>query len=475
MHVLGRNGDPAQFIEFEWPAGCALHLSTFIEGRLVSVEYSAGRWNSLMRHPMPPVRTAERIQLRTSVANAYIAALQSHRVAMPANMGIEERAGGLSSWLSAAESLTYADSRTLMWTGPIRFNARPAFSIRLLQLLPDATVTMRVKTLACGFITSHPIRPSDDMGETTTVVRATGASGTLLACDVLRALCDVTSLGGHVTALLDEYDFGIRIAPRQSGDDAVLLDSRRRTNFKVHVNPFRPCNLCGSLIRDGNLSSCIRRTNEWEHAFEDVSVCKRCMSDCRTPVAARHMHAGGTSTGTVDCGQCNRPACRGPPRLCSAETKHARLWSANAEATLQTHNGARRETDGTPVCDYYEYVRYSNASGVVHSDADDTPRPSYYAECAAVPGALRSIWQQMACDARWVREMLLSLFGAGSLKLKLKSKLTLGSDSEKYMFDGGGHLRMLSLEIMHLILTHVMRAVLPPSREQLSRGAQLMR
>jgi hypothetical protein len=281
VHVLGRDGDPAQFIPFEWPVGCDLKISTFIDGRVVSVLIHD-------THPVPrPVRTIpdERIRLHTSVAHAYISALQSNRVAMPSNMGIEKMASGLSSWLSAASSHALADARTLMWTGPIRFHARP----------------------------TSPLEYNDE--------------------------------------------------------------------FEYYEN---------------------MRCDEFEHyEYDSYYEYMRC-----------------------------------------DEFEHY---------------------------EYDEYARYSNASGVVHSDADDTPRPAYYEQCLKVPGALRSIWQQMACDAHAAKEMLLSLFGAGSLKVKLNSKLTLGSDSNRYILVGGGLLRRLSLEIMHMILTHVMRAVLPPSREQLSR------
>jgi hypothetical protein len=277
VHVLGRDGDPEQFIPFEWLVGCDVRIGTFIDGRVVSIDIY---YPHLFPRRMPTIT-----ELHTGVANAYIAALYGS-----SPPGIAEMAAGLSSWLCAAELYTRADSHMLSWTGPIRFHARPTFSIRLLHA-PDATFSMHVTTEARAFINSAPCG-----GTTMTPVRPTGPADidgrqALLACDVLRALCDVTCIAGN--ALLHEYDFGDTIGGDAAHDPNSTVVLPPGTDIEVKVRPFCTCVMCASPICD---ASPLKQMDTYEEMFRDVSVCRRCLSDCLKPRAARYLNEDGTTS-----------------------------------------------------------------------------------------------------------------------------------------------------------------------------------
>ncbi len=77
---------------------------------------------------------------------------------------------------------------------------------------------------------------------------------------------------------------------------------------------------------------------------------------------------------------------------------------------------------------------------------------------SALP-SLRDIWQQMACEAHAAEEMLLAAFRPGPLNLA--RALLCKSDSK---------LKLLRLEHILIIMRHLKRSVLPPSRDRLCGG-----
>jgi hypothetical protein len=287
-------------------------------------------------------------------------------------------------------------------------------------------------------------------------VRPTGAVGidgrqALLACDVLRALCDVTCLAGNV---LDEYDFGDTIRGNAAHDDdpysTADVELPLGTEIEVKVRPVCTCVMCASPICD---ASRLKQMDTYEEKFRDVSVCRRCLSDCKAPRAARYLNPDGTTTidsaTLVDCGYCLFPA------PCTQRKRRLRVWAARVDVRLKGHHRDEMDGEYDTEYEYSEYVKYSNAIEVVQAD---TPVPAYFAECAAVPCAMRSIWQQMACEAHAAEEMLLAAFQPGPLNLE--RALLSKSDSK---------LKLLSLEHVLIILRHLQSAVLPPSRKQLLR------
>lgn len=460
VHVLGRDGDAEQFVEFNWPRGCSLRISTFMDGHVVSVNITKPK-------PIEPrLLSDEQNHLRVAVAAEYLKALTG--IAPDVD---DEEARKLSSWLLVLESWMHCSARDLLCAGGVRVEVLPLFSIELAHPT-RSTVRMAVKSDALGFFKGGFI------GRREMTLQTTGALSHLLVEDFLRALCAMTVVGDGVTCmkeLLDKFNFGAYFDTRHHvPNEGVVMSPGNTHNFlgmptqprTIDVTPCSPCAICGSLIHEfkGHIE-CKKSANEFAPVFTDVTVCQPCMSDCKTPERRNRAVPLGPAYWhpilpiTVSCGRCKQPPGsrnRGP---CSAPRK-LRLWGVDADATLHppTNDGGQYE--------HAECVVYTNVA-VRHGDADYTPGPEYYEQCLKVPRGLRSVWQQMACDAGWVKEMLLSVIGAGSLKVKLT--LTFGSDSEKYMFGGGGHLCMLPLPVMHLILVHVMRAVLPPSREQLSR------
>jgi hypothetical protein len=67
VRVLGRDGDAEQFTMFEWPGGCYLRVSTFMDGHVVSVNITSPNRISV------PLMSDERaqLQLRNAVAVEY--------------------------------------------------------------------------------------------------------------------------------------------------------------------------------------------------------------------------------------------------------------------------------------------------------------------------------------------------------------------------------------------------------------------
>ncbi len=222
MRLLGHDGDRAQFDPFQFPRGCWLEISSVIGGRVVSILADAP--------PTPLPRRDERDRLRSRVCDAYIRALEGREGRLHATKTVLQLTEGMCSWMEAVESWTSASALTLAWTGAVRIEARPTFTISAWRTV-HATGPITVEVTSDGspamrtaVPTAHTLYPT---------VRA-----------VVDAFRQVTGIDMLKHELQNE-----------TGDDGFLLGYLSTLGRKrhIHVTPRRPCCMCNSYV-DGTCS-----------------------------------------------------------------------------------------------------------------------------------------------------------------------------------------------------------------------------
>lgn len=388
MSLLGHEGDPAQFRPFQFPPGCWLEISSIIGERVVSVQVKSPP------EPLPPC--PERARLLRAVSAAYIRALQGPRPESESEVDARP-IDALCTWLEAVASWTHASALTLAWTGAVRIEARPTFTISVSRA-PGATVTVEVTAEGIPAIT-------------TTVPTAAHTSH-----PTVRAVIEAfrhTGLTGLTDSDMAKYEFSPdwdqRLAPWRSLDDdggLLLLGAEPEI---ITVTPRMRCALCNTYTLDARPAYILVYPGDWEQYLDATIPCIDC--------------AGGFG-----------------------ETKRAlRLWGA--QFTLSV--AARRAPLFT-----LEFSAPVKVEVEVDSDAfDQGLGDPFYAR--AVPRESMSIWQHMAYLAGHAEDLLLRIAGAkqpevpGSRKCpKLKSPL-LGRLSEATIRKILAHLKRAVLPPSH--------------------------
>ena len=359
VSLLGHEGDPAQFRPFQFPLGCWLEISSIIGERVVSVHVKAPP------EPQPPC--AERARLLHAVSAAYIRALEG-----PTESDVDARIDALCTWLEAVGSWTHASALTLAWTGAVRIEARPTFTISVWRTL-GASGPVTVEVTAEGSIAP---------AITTTVPTAAHTSH-----PTVRSVLDAFRDTGLADMAKYEFspDWDQRLAPWRRemslDDDGGLLILSAGPEI-ITVTPRMRCALCDTYTLDPR------------------------------PAYIRHYHVGcGQYLDTNPCIDC---------AASFGETGRAlRLWGA--EFTLSV--------DGKHAPLFT--LEFSAPVKVEVEVEVDVTEGNYHAQCRAVPLESMSIWQHMAYLAAHAEHLLLRL-AAGPKQLaglKLKSPL-LGLLSE---------------------------------------------
>ena len=355
VRLLGRDGDPAQFRPFQFPLGCWLEVSSVIAGRVVSVHVAAP--------PAPQPPCAERERLRRGVSAAYIRALGGPESEPERATEEEEKAAGLCTWLEAVESCTHASALTLAWTGAVRIEARPTFTISVYRTRAPPS--------------SGPITVVEVASEGIPAITTTVPSASKRGAPTVRSVVDAFRNTGLADVTKYEFnpDWDQQLAPCLGGHGGLfLLSVDERSTNQVTVTPRRLCVLCNTYtLRPDYISVYPTVSKQY---LDAMTMCTEC----------------ATSFGE--------------------EQRVVRLWGA--EFTLSV--------DGQHAPVFFT-VEFSAFVKVVHTDGGlgELSIEQYHAQCraGAVEGAAMSIWQHMAhlamCHAE---DLLLRIAGLRSPKLK---------------------------------------------------------
>jgi hypothetical protein len=358
VRLLGHDGDRAQFDPFQSPLGCWLEISSVIGGRVVSMLADAP--------PEPLPRCDERARLRNGVCDAYIRALEGREGRLHATKTTLQLTEGLCSWLEAVESWTLASALTLAWTGAVRIEARPTFTISAWRTL-HRTGPIAVEVTSDGSPAMRTAVPT--------------AAHTLYP--TVRAVVDAFR---EVTGLADmqKYEFSrawdqwLSGGSRQCGDDGLFhVHPSVDIKYYTSVRPRRLCFMCNSYK--------LRATYNFDypHGWRPYLDAMRGMC--------------------IDCTESF-----GIPE------KVVRLWGAEFRVK---------------VCERNTFFTFSFTSPVKVEHTDAEPRKEYYSQCRAVPAESMGIWQHMAYVACLAEDLFLRVVGVGRPRLKLTSAL-LGRLSE---------------------------------------------
>ena len=252
MRLFGRDGDPAQFRPFQFPPGCALEVSSFLDGRFVSVHVVAEP------EPQPPCEEQDRV--RRAVCAAYILNLEGRHP--PLRVDIE----ALCSWVQMAESCTHASALTLAWTGAVRIEARPTFTISVWRTRPlrsnRAIVTVEVT--------------SDGVPEITTIVPTAAHTSHPTVGDVFKAFYDTR------LAVITQYDFVPDGDQHISGDpdDLFILTDEGAT---IRAMPRKLCVLCNERTLDISFTYDFNYPAGWGQYLGAMSFCVECATGFGEP------------------------------------------------------------------------------------------------------------------------------------------------------------------------------------------------
>ena len=413
VSLLGHEGDPAQFRPFQFPPGCWLEISSIIGERVVSLQVKSPP------EPQPPC--AERARRLHAVSAAYIRALErpttepepgseSEKEPEPeTESGVESepekeqtRIDALCTWLEAVESWTHASALTLAWTGAVRIEARPTFTISV-RRTPGGAARLEVTVEVTADGSGAP-------AITTTVPTAAHTSHPTVR-SVLDAFRDTGLIGlNGMAGMADiaKYEFSPDWDQPRGDDDGGLLLLSAEPSI-ITVTPRMLCALCNTYTLDARPAYIRVSPDGWQQYLDATNLCIDCAGSFGETERAVRLW-GAQFTLWVD-------------------GKHAPLFTLEFSAPVKVK---------------------------VESDAfDEGIGEPFYAR--AVPLESMSIWQHMAYLAGHAEDLLLRIAGAGpkqpevpgSRKCpKLKSPL----------------LGLLSEATIRKILAHLKRAVLPPSR-----------
>lgn len=409
VSLLGHEGDPAQFRPFQFPPGCWLEISSIIGERVVSVQVKSPP------EPLPPC--PERARLLHAVSAAYIRALEGPRRQPESESEVDARPiDALCTWLEAVGSWTHASALTLAWTGAVRIEARPTFTISVWRtpgLGASRHVTVEVTaegipaittTVHTAAHTSHPTVRS-----VLEAFRDTGLTG-------------LNGLAGKADSDMAKYEFSPdwdqRLAPWRRDvsldDDGGLLLLGAEPEI-ITVTPRMRCALCNTYTLDARPAYIRVYPVGWEQYLDATNPC-------------------------IDCAGS------------FGETARAlRLWGAQFTLSVAARRAPLFTLEfSAPVLEFSAPV---NVEVAITGVTDAFDEGLYHAR--AVPLESMSIWQHMAYLAGHAEDLLLRIAGAGPKQLaglKLKSPL----------------LGRLSEATIRKILAHLKRAVLPPSHRAIA-------
>jgi hypothetical protein len=226
VRLLGHDGDRAQFDPFQFPLGCSLEISSVIGGRVVSILADAPHT------PLP--RCDERDRLRSRVCDAYIRALEGREGRLHATKTILQLTEGLCGWLEAVESWTHASALTLAWTGAVRIEARPTFTLSVWRTV-HATGPITVEVTSDGTPAMRTAVPTAHTSHPT--VRA-----------VVDALREVTGIDMPKYTFSPDWDQRLSGGSRHCGNDGGLFLVPLSVGEKsyISVTPRGLCFMCNS-------------------------------------------------------------------------------------------------------------------------------------------------------------------------------------------------------------------------------------
>jgi hypothetical protein len=250
--LLGRDGDPAQFRPFQFPAGCTLEVSGFIRDRFVSVH--------VVEEPEPQPPCEDRLRQRRAVCAAYIRELngrngrhQAPEGEPPLRVAIE----AMCSWVAMVESCTHASALTLAWTGAVRIEALSTFTISVWRnpRFPSSPATVTVEVT------------SDGIPAITTIVQTPPHVSHPTVDDVVRVFF---ATGLAVPLQHEFFSDGDQQIP---GDGLFILTEERAT---VRVMPRKRCILCNKHTLDGSPRYNSVYPTGWGHYLDGISICVEC-------------------------------------------------------------------------------------------------------------------------------------------------------------------------------------------------------
>jgi hypothetical protein len=344
VSLLGHQGDPAQFRRFQFPRGCWLQLSTDIGELVVSLQ--------VKNPPEPQQPCDKRLRRRRAVCAAYICALSGPRRQPEGEPPTRRDIDALCTWLEAVESWTRASASTLAWTGAVRIEAQPTFTISVWRT-PGATGASGAPRLTVE------VASGGTAATTTTVPPAAhSAHPTVRAVEEACAtgLSGLSGLSG-LTADAAKYAFSPdwdELTAWRGGDDgglflvgdepSVISVTPRKMCLRCHKYPLDACNY---ILPRG-----------WWHLASSTIMCIECATD-----------------------------------------SVVRLWGT--EFTLSVTHSTPHSPTPT--------VEFSAPVKVEVTEPFDSE--AYYAQCRAVPLESTSIWQRLAHDACAAEDLLLRIAG----------------------------------------------------------------
>jgi hypothetical protein len=252
VRLLGHDGDRAQFDPFQFPLGCWLEISSVIGGRVVSILADAPHT------PLP--RCDERDRLRSRVCDAYIRALEGREGRLHATKTILQLTEGLCGWLEAVESWTHASALTLAWTGAVRIEARPTFTISVWRTV-HATGPITVKVTSDGIPamrTTVPTAAHNSHPTSTAVV------------DAFRRVTGIDMQKHELPPDMDSWE-GV-------GNHSGLLLVPPSVGKKRHfdVKPRRRCFACNSYYVGSYGMYSLAYPNGWRQYLDAMTMCNDC-------------------------------------------------------------------------------------------------------------------------------------------------------------------------------------------------------